>query len=322
MTITAIPPLDRTSPTFRTEVDTYFATSIPTFTTEINALATDLTTKQGIASGAATTATTAAGTATTKAGEALTSAGNAATSAGNAATSEANAAASAATIGTAAAFLDSNPIVKGSADISKQVRIEVDGITTGQTRAWTAQDVNGTVAFLHDTGVTLVWPPVTPTAVSYIDLLFSATYDNYEIVVDSISHSGASTETLQMRLLVAGVADATAKYSSLEGGTVGASAPVYTSSGTLIPAAASISSFATAGLSATIKVFGTNETTRPKIVIADALFINGSGYLDARGYSTHYIGTTAVTGIRLFWGSGAPLFNASGKIRIFGYKNS
>jgi hypothetical protein len=99
MTMTAIPALDRTSATFKAEVDTFFASRIPTFVTEANALQTDVVAKQVLASAAAvtaqaaidaglanaaanaTTATTQAGIATTKAGEANTSAIAAAASA-------------------------------------------------------------------------------------------------------------------------------------------------------------------------------------------------------------------------------------------------
>lgn len=99
MTMTAIPALDRTSGTFKADVDTFFASRMPTFVTEANALQTDVTAKQVLASAAAvtaqaaidaglanaaanaTTATTQAGIATTKAGEANSSAIAAAASA-------------------------------------------------------------------------------------------------------------------------------------------------------------------------------------------------------------------------------------------------
>lgn len=73
MAITPLPTLDRTSVTFRTDVDTFFGSQLPAFATEANALQTDVNAKQATASAAAVTATT-------KAGEALTSANNAATS--------------------------------------------------------------------------------------------------------------------------------------------------------------------------------------------------------------------------------------------------
>lgn len=92
MPITALPSLDRTSATFKTELDAYFLTALPAFSTEANALQVDVAAKQVLASAAAvtaqaaidaglanaatnaTTATTQAGIATTKAGEANASA--------------------------------------------------------------------------------------------------------------------------------------------------------------------------------------------------------------------------------------------------------
>lgn len=42
MAVTPLPSLDRTSPAFRTEVDTFFGTQLPIFSTEINTLATEV----------------------------------------------------------------------------------------------------------------------------------------------------------------------------------------------------------------------------------------------------------------------------------------
>lgn len=44
-----------------------------------------------------------------------------------------------------APFVDSIAIIKGSADATKLIRIEADGLTTGTTRVWTAPDANLTV---------------------------------------------------------------------------------------------------------------------------------------------------------------------------------
>lgn len=41
-----------------------------------------------------------------------------------------------------APFLDTHPVVEGSADSTKKVRIEVDGLTTATTRVWTAADLD------------------------------------------------------------------------------------------------------------------------------------------------------------------------------------
>lgn len=42
-------------------------------------------------------------------------------------------------------FVDSTALVKGSADATKLWRVEVDGLTTGTTRAWTVPDADGTL---------------------------------------------------------------------------------------------------------------------------------------------------------------------------------
>ncbi len=51
---------------------------------------------------------------------------------------------------------DAVPIVKGSADGTKQVRFEVDGLTTGTTRVLTAPNADGTIALTNATGGQLI----------------------------------------------------------------------------------------------------------------------------------------------------------------------
>lgn len=46
-------------------------------------------------------------------------------------------------------FLDTNALIKGSADATKLLRFEVDGFTTGNTRVLTPPDQNGTLALLE-----------------------------------------------------------------------------------------------------------------------------------------------------------------------------
>ena len=47
-------------------------------------------------------------------------------------------------------FVDTNPIIQGSIDATKQIRFEVDGITTATTRVITVPDKDGTLAMTSD----------------------------------------------------------------------------------------------------------------------------------------------------------------------------
>jgi hypothetical protein len=145
MVMTAVPALDRTSATFKADVDTFFGSRMPTFVTEANALEANVVSKESTATSAASTATTQAGIATTKAG--LTAADAIATAADRVQTGldRIAAAASAAAASGSAAFVDTNPIVKGSVDATKQVRLEVDGLTTATTRVLTVPDADLTL---------------------------------------------------------------------------------------------------------------------------------------------------------------------------------
>ncbi len=84
MAITPLPSLDRTSATFKTELDTFFLSSLPTFSTQAESARLEIVASESAAASSAATATTQAGTATTQAGIATTQAGNAATSAASA----------------------------------------------------------------------------------------------------------------------------------------------------------------------------------------------------------------------------------------------
>jgi hypothetical protein len=53
--------------------------------------------------------------------------------------------------GGSAPFIDSTAIIKGSADATKLLKIEVDGFTTGTTRVLTAPNFDGTIATLAGT---------------------------------------------------------------------------------------------------------------------------------------------------------------------------
>lgn len=100
MAMTPIPVLDRTSATFKADVDTFFGSQLPAFATEANALQADVTAKQGQAATSATNAATSEGNALASKNAAAISATNAATSEGNALASKNAAAGSFASLDT------------------------------------------------------------------------------------------------------------------------------------------------------------------------------------------------------------------------------
>jgi len=81
MAMTSLTPLVRTDPTFKADVDTFFATDLPLFVTEANALETNVNAKEATASAAAVDAANQVALATTQAGIATASANSAAASA-------------------------------------------------------------------------------------------------------------------------------------------------------------------------------------------------------------------------------------------------
>ena len=84
MPIDPLPSISRSDANFRTQVDDYFLTRLPTFSTQAEAARVQIVAAEGTATSAASTASTAATTATTAAGTA-TSASDSAVTAKNAA---------------------------------------------------------------------------------------------------------------------------------------------------------------------------------------------------------------------------------------------
>ncbi|MFB9242355.1 hypothetical protein IV454_16415 [Massilia antarctica] len=315
MTITAIPPLDRTSATFRDEVDTMFSTRIPTFTTEINALATDLTSKQGLASNAAIAThddAIATGGDRLQTGLDRVQTGK----------DRAAAAASAATIGTTAAFSDANPIAKNAADNTKQVKLDLSAITPGTTPVYAAPNKSGTLALLDDTGVRLIGGPYTPTAAANLDFasIFTGEFDWIECHMHDILPS-ANSEVLMMRFFVGGVINTAAVYGVANDGSNGA----LTASGISIANQVSnaTGSYPYIGVSSRIAIRNINSATRIKSGDASSIFtgtagISGGVYAERKNFG--FTGG-AITGVRFYWASGAT-FLPQGTIRFYGFKKA
>ena len=128
-----------------------WSAALPTFGTQVSAVGANV--KANADEAEADAVATAADRVQTGLDKAATAADRAQTGLDrtSATNSAAAAAASAAVASGAAAFVDTNPVVKGSVDATKQVRFEVDGLTTGTTRVLTVPDADMTLVGLATT---------------------------------------------------------------------------------------------------------------------------------------------------------------------------
>lgn len=312
--MTPIPPLDRTSPTFRADVDTYFSTRIPTLTVELNALADDLTIKQGLASGAAIS---------TNNDKIATAADRVQTGLDRVQTGQdrAAAAASAATIGVTAAFSDANPIVKNAADNTKLGGFDASLITTGTRRNYQLPNRNGTMALTDDTAMVLLASVVPVDNALTVDFLnvFSSTYDNYSVIIRTMEGSVFAGENIRLRLAVAGVVDANSRYNST------LTSPLNTTpeSSNLGTSGYGFGYLQNSSMSGTIDFFNVNGTNTSKGWRSESQSnSNGGANVFTQSSYGFYIGASAISGFRLFVSGSAAKFLAKGSIEVYGYKKA
>lgn len=156
---------------------------------------------------------------------------------------------------------------------------------------------------------------VACTAVSSIDFLtlFSSTYDSYtvEVLGATPATSGAG---LQMRLAVAGTVITAGQYGQLDMSDPGAvlgGAGVFNLSG----AVASSSK----GVTAHVRILNVNGGGVKQCTSHAVAEYTAGGYAKS-DISGIFYNTGVVTGFRLLWTGGN--FQASGTIRVYGYRNS
>ncbi|NIA00881.1 hypothetical protein [Massilia sp. CCM 8734] len=234
------------------------------------------------------------------------------------------AAASATTIGTTAAFSDANPVVKGSADITKQLKFEVDGFTTGTTRTVTIPNKSGTLAMLEDTGMRLIGGPYTPAATATLDFasIFTGEWDWVECFMHDIMPL-ANGESLFMRFFVGGVINTSTVYGTVVDNNNNAMALSNVSLATTVSGSSTVATYPHTGLSTRICIRNINSATRMKTGESNALFVGGGGQSGGVYNERKNFGFTggAITGLRFFW-SGGTTFLPQGTVRFYGYKNA
>lgn len=171
---------------------------------------------------------------------------------------------------------DTQTLVKGSADATKLLRIEADGITTGTTRVWTAPDKDGTVAMTSD---------ITP-----LTILDAAGDMSYASAADTVARLAIGTA--RQRLTVNAGATAPAWADAITLGT-----PVASTSGTAID----FTSLPAGVKRITINFVGvsTNGTASWLVQLGDSGGVESSGYLGASRDSSSGSNYTAAFGIQV-----------------------
>lgn len=167
---------------------------------------------------------------------------------------------------------------------------------------------------------------ITPTVAANIDALttFTSTYDNYLIVINGVTAATGTTAVLQMRYANAGVVDTTSVY-----GSNGPNTPDVNLNAAQFNITAGLDSINITngrGISSTMNIMNVNATNSTFKAFFHQGIINGASSSGTNTYTPvncfgAYRNTSAVSGVRFFWDTGAN-FAAQGKVRIYGVSNS
>lgn len=115
-------------------------------------------------------------------------------------------------------FLDTNPLIKGSADATKLFRVEVDGNTTGTTRVMTTPDVNFTPAIdPGGNGLIARTAATTSSARTITGTINQITVSNGDGVSGNPTLSLAFTETTWTPTIVGATSAGTGTYTNQVG---------------------------------------------------------------------------------------------------------
>lgn len=224
-------------------------------------------------------------------------------------------------------FLDSTALLAGSADATKKVRFEVDGLTTGTTRVITVPDRDLT---LDNIGLNLIATAVASNSatVDFTSGITSA-YDEYLVTLTNVipanddsalyarlSEDGGST-------FKAGATDYAYAHAYIDG-----NAGAITAAGTSgVPqfniTSASISNVASSGgASGEVRIFAPAGTASKKHVSYDmsvARTNGGLGMIRTTGAGIFQLDTNAINGIRFLMSSGNI---TSGNFALYGVRKA
>lgn len=205
-----------------------------------------------------------------------------------------------------------------STDVTKLLAFDISGYTTGTTRTATWPNKSGTIAMTTDVGLPPPLAALTPSAVANLDFLntFGSSYDFYLIIGQGLKPS--ATTTLAVQMGNAGSADSGSNYftdGALE------SASQYSTSATSFVLTNTVLNTGK-GADFNLLIGNANDAANnvKKLTVFGVSEIAAGNYFN-RGRTGVYIAANAISGIRLFWTSGAN-FAATGKVYIYGFRNS
>ncbi len=237
-----------------------------------------------------------------------------------------------ATGASAAPFVDSTPLLKGSADATKQVRFEVDGLTTATTRVVNVPDRDGTMAMLSDLSSSGLVCLAVATASNSATIDFTSgidsTYAEYELhLINILPTGGAHTALLRVSTDGGSTWKASGEYSvtnitmTTAGGSVAAFGTTGANHISLGGGAAAVDNTASGGgLSARIRIFDPSSGTHnTQFEYRAGWSSDGStGLIQNNGFAA-FISSTAVNGLRILMDSGNI---ASGMAKLFGVRKA
>jgi hypothetical protein len=175
-------------------------------------------------------------------------------------------------------------------------------------------------------GAMVLLANLTPAAAAAnIDALdvFTATYDNYLILLQGIQTTNATGSSfVRMRYAVSGAADTNTRYTS---GTYGSGLAAQAFSSTSINVQLGLGTLDATGpgLNAAITIQNVNATNSSFKTAFITMFCNPNGAttFDFGSGAAAYNGTSALSGVRFFLNNGAN-FAARGNVRIYGILNT
>ena len=268
-----------------------WSAALPTFGTEVSAVATNVK---------------------ANADEAAASAVSAAASVVSAAASVAAAQGAAAAAG-AVVWVSGTTYAIGDARYSPANMQTYRRTTAGAGTTDPSADTTNWTRLVYSNPALVLLATLTPTAAANVDFLstFSSTYDDYLVIGDGITV--AADDIVKMRLAVAGAADSGSNYfvgGSYAGGNV-------TSGSTAIDASPTTTS-AGKGCGFDIQITNANATTGLKMVRVNSVSqINATPGYTSRFTISAYTATNAISGLRLYC-SGGSNFGATGQVRVYG----